>query len=362
MQKVEEAHYGNPSSIHQPGQAAKVTLEQARKELARALSAQPKEIVFTSGGTEANNLVLFGVLNPGDHVVSSMIEHPSVENPLARLEELGVEVTWVSPSPKGHIPVSRVADAIQSNTRLISVMAVNNETGVINDLAGFGALAAKHDLLFHTDAVQAFGKLPIDAEECGIHFLSASAHKIGGPTGIGLLYSRQGIPFRSHHLGGSQENNHRAGTENVAGAVGFAHAAQLALEEQAGLSGRLATYRRMFLDRLKAANIRFHVNGDNSLPAIINLRFPDNSGHALVINLDMHNIAISYGSSCASGSAKPSHVLLAMDLSEAEASHSVRFSFGYDTTEEDIVKVAGTVARITSQASEPAEITATVAT
>lgn len=361
MQKVEDTFYGNPSSIHQVGQAAKVTLEHARKELSRTLSAHPNEIILTSGGTEANNLALFGILNPGEHVVSSMIEHPSVDRPLSRLEDWGVEVTRVSPAPDGNVPVNRVADAIQPNTRIISIMAVNNETGAINDLAALGALAAKHGILFHTDAVQAFGKIPINVRESGIHFLSASAHKIGGPKGIGLLYFRRGTPIRPLHLGGSQEYRLRAGTENVTGAVGFSRAARLALEEHESLSRRLAIYRQMFLDQLKAAKVRFHVNGANCSPAIMNLRFPEHSGHALVINLDMLNIAASYGSSCASGSAKTSQVLLAMGLTDEEARQSVRFSFGYQTTEEDVISVANAVAQITSWATQSGEHRATVA-
>ncbi|UCD37989.1 MAG: cysteine desulfurase [Fidelibacterota bacterium] len=350
MERVETELYGNPSSIHQPGQAAKVALERARTSIAKILSAQPEEIIFTSGGTEANNLALVGVLKPGDHVVTTMIEHPSVLRPLERLMGWGVEVTSVAPSPSGDIPVSQVAEAIRPDTRLISVMGVNNETGVANDLDALGTLAAERNILLHTDAVQAFGKLPVHVKHSNIHFLSASAHKIGGPKGVGLLYARQGIPFDPLHLGGSQENQHRGGTENVAGIVGFARAAELAEEERAELHDRLTQYRQLLLEKMAGEGIPFYVNGADGYPGIINLRFPEIPGHTLVINLDLENIAASYGSSCASGSARSSHVLLAMGLATKEAEQSLRISFGYGTTEVEVMNVADALIRLVSGA------------
>ena len=377
MAAAEERLYGNPSSIHRPGQAAKVALERARKVLARSLGAQPGEVIFTSGGTEANNMALLGLLKGGDHVVTSMIEHPSVQRPLERLEERGVAVTRVAPAATGEVPVERVADALRPDTRLITIMAVNNETGVINDIAALGALAAERGVLFHTDAVQAFGKLPIQAEQSGIHFLSASAHKIGGPKGIGLLYARRRIePLQ---LGGSQEHHLRGGTENLAGAVGFARAVELALESQEELHRRLEDLRGIFLQELRRAGVSFHVNGANGYPGIVNLCFPGVSGisrgarrrryaearyaqgHALVLNLDMNNVAASYGSSCASGSAKASHVLLAMGLSEEEAGQSVRFSFGCGTTEDEVLTVAGVVARVVARMKQGTRVAASEA-
>ncbi len=347
--EIDDHIIGNASSIHQPGQAARVALERARKTVARSIGAQPREIIFTSGGTEANNTVLWGLLKAGDHVVTSLIEHPSVQGPLKRLQEQGVTVTQVSPAATGEILVGEVAKAIRSNTRLITVMAVNNETGVVNDLTALGTLATEQGVLFHTDAVQALGKLPIDVARSGIHFLSASAHKLGGPKGVGLLYARQMIPFQPRQLGGSQENGHRGGTENVAGAVGFAKALELAVEEQETLYQRHSAFRKAFLRVLTEDQTSFSINGSGSCPGIINIHLPGIAGHALVMNLDAEGVAVSYGSACASGTPKPSHVLLAMGLDEEAASQSVRISFGYGTTEAEVHTVARILVRVVAR-------------
>ena len=346
--EIDDRIIGNPSSIHQPGQVARVALERARKSMAQSIGGKPREIIFTSGGTEANNTVLWGLLKPGDHVVSSLIEHPSVYGPLRGLQEQGVKVTQVSPAATGEILVGEVVKAIRPNTRLITVMAVNNETGVVNDLTALGALAAERGVLFHTDAVQALGKLPLNVDRSGIHFLSASAHKLGGPKGVGLLYARQMIPFQPLQLGGAQENGHRGGTENVAGAVGFAKALVLAVGEQETLYQRHSTFRKTFLRELTEKQTAFSINGAGSCPGVINLHLPGISGHALVMNLDAEGVAVSYGSACASGTPKPSHVLRAMGLDEKAASQSVRISFGYGTTEAEVMGVA----RILSQVVE----------
>lgn len=350
---------GNPSSIHRPGQVARVALERARRNVARVIAAQPGELVFTSGGTEANNTVLLGILRPGDHVVTSQIEHPSVSKPLEALAERGVEVTAVAPEPTGEVPVEAVASACRRNTRLITVMAVNNETGVINDLPGLGALAAERGLLLHTDAVQAFGKLPIDVNAWGVHFLSASAHKIGGPKGVGLLYIRQGTSPAPLISGGSQEQGQRGGTENLAGAVGFAEASNLATAEHQELAGHLTTFRGRFLERLTKAGIEHQVNGADPYPGVLNIRFPGVPGQALVMNLDTAGLAVSYGSSCASGSTKPSPVLTAMGLSPQAAQESLRISFGYDTSAADVEAAAGiviaVVARMSGTAFQPSD-------
>lgn len=347
--EIDDRIIGNPSSIHQPGQVARVALERARKSMAQSIGAKPREIIFTSGGTEANNTVLWGLLKPGDHVVSSLIEHPSVHGPLRGLQEQGVQVTQVSPATTGEILVEEVVKAIRPNTRLITVMAVNNETGVVNDLTALGALATERGLLFHTDAVQALGKLPIDVVQSGIHFLSASAHKLGGPKGVGLLYARQMIPFQPLQLGGSQENGHRGGTENVAGAVGFAKALVLAVEEQETLYRRHSAFRKTFLRGLTEERISFSINGSGSCPGVINIRLTGISGHALVMNLDSEGVAVSYGSACASGTPKPSHVLLAMGLGEEVAGQSVRISFGYGTTEAEVITVARILAQVVTR-------------
>ncbi len=342
---------GNPSSIHRPGQEARVALERARREVARAINAPPKAIRFTSGGTEANNTVLAGLLRSGDHVVTSQIEHPSVSVPLEALERSGVQVTAVPADSSGRVPLESIAAACRPETRLISIMTVNNETGAINDLAAVGKLAAERGVLVHTDAVQAFGKLPIDAPAWGVHFLAASAHKIGGPKGVGLLFIRPGTNLPPMILGGSQENGGRGGTENVAGAVGFAEAALLAVAEQTEFISRLTQYRELFLDHLTKAGVAHEVNGAKCFPGVLNLRFPGIPGQAMVINLDAAGVATSYGSSCASGSAKASHVLRAMGLSSRAAQESVRFSFGYGTEDDQVSATAEIVCAVVSQMS-----------
>jgi cysteine desulfurase len=349
MAEADKVYYGNPSSIHKPGQAARVALERARKTIANSLDARPDEIILTSGGTEANNLALFGLLASGDHVIASSIEHPSILQPLEKLLTQGIQITNVDAETTGRIAVEQVAEAIRPETRLICIMALNNETGVLNDCAAIGAIALKHNILFHTDAVQAFGKIPIQPESDGIHFLSASAHKIGGPKGIGLLYARKGIPFAALHLGGSQERSHRAGTENLSAALGFAKAVEVAQSHQSETIRKLKEYRAYFLDELSRAGIQYEVNGVNCYPGIINIRFPGILGQSLMIGLDMEDIAISYGSSCASGTAKDSHVLLSMGLNKKEASESVRFSFGGRTTKEEVRTVARAVVNILGQ-------------
>ncbi len=342
----EREFFGNPSSIHRVGQQARVTIERNRKIAAGALACKPSEIVFTSGGSEANNMALYGILKPGDHVVSSLIEHPAILEPLAMLQKNGVAVTLVAPSTDGQIEPTTVVAAIRPNTRMLSIMALNNETGVINDLAAIGTLAREHNILFHTDAVQAFGKLAIDVNQAHINFLSASAHKIGGPRGVGLLFARKGIPLQSRQLGGSQENSHRAGTENVAGIAGFAKAIELSSAAMASEHQRLTNLRVAFLERLKIAKLEYQLNGTDAYPGIINLRFPGAPGQPLVINLDTAGIAVSYGASCSSGIAQASHVLLAMDQTAAVASEAIRISFGYGTSADEVDQLANALSTI----------------
>ena len=345
---------GNPSSIHRAGQTAKVHLERARSSIAAALGVEPREIIFTSGGTEANNTVFAGLLQPGDHVVTSAIEHPCVHRPLERLAKFGITFSAVAPDASGAVRPGDLEQALRPETRLISLMAVNNETGVINDLAGVGELAAQHNILFHTDAVQAFGKMPLNATELGVHFLAASAHKIGGPKGMGLLLARSGTPFTPLLAGGSQENSHRGGTENLAGAIGFAKALELALAEQAELHQRQSGIRKAFLATLDRNAVHYRVNGKGAYPGVINIHLPGIGGQAMVMNMDAEGFAISYGSSCASGTAEPSHVLLAMGLTEHQAAESVRFSFGYGSTETQAKDAAAAVSRVVARMGQPA--------
>ncbi|MCZ2149949.1 MAG: cysteine desulfurase [Bryobacterales bacterium] len=326
-----EEVYGNASSIHRFGQAARQGLEAARRQVASLLGASAKEIVLLSGGTEANNLVLSGIARSGDHVVTTAIEHPAVLNPCARLEEQGVEVTYVAPGSDGRVAPDAVRRAMRRNTTLVSVMHANNETGVIQPIEDIARIAREGGALFHVDGVQAAGKIPINVSTLGVDLYSVSAHKLYAPKGIGALYVRQGVHPRPLLLGGHHERDRRAGTENVPGAIGFGAAAREAAAREGGevtcLRDRLE---QGILDRVPEVT----VNGsrEHRLPNTTNLRFAGVEGEAMVIALDLRGFAVSSGSACSSGAVEPSHVLLAMGLTAEQARSSVRFSLGRGNT------------------------------
>jgi cysteine desulfurase len=330
-----EEVYGNASSIHRCGQAARQRLEAARRQVASLLGASAKEIVLLSGGTEANNLALFGIAKSGDHVVTTAIEHPAVLNPCARLEEQGVAVTYVAPGSDGRVDPNDVHRAMRPNTSLVSVMHANNETGVIQPIEEIARIAHEGGALFHVDGVQAAGKIPVHVSTLGADLYSVSAHKLHAPKGIGALYVRQGVHPRPLLLGGHHERDRRAGTENVPGAIGFGVAAQEAAahpgREVASLRDRLE---QGILDRVPDVT----VNGirEHRLPNTANLRFAGVEGEAMVIALDLRGFAVSSGSACSSGAVEPSHVLLAMGLTAEQARSSVRFSLGRGNTPEQV--------------------------
>lgn len=329
--------FGNPSSIHMPGQRARTALEQARETLAEFLNCREAELVFTSGGTEADNTALCGMLHPGEHLVTSAIEHSAILNTAERLEKLGVEVTRVQPQADGSVRVEDIAAALRPNTRLISLMLANNETGVVQPVAEVGRLAAEREIYFHVDAVQGFGKMAIDVRELGCHLLSASAHKIYGPKGAGLLYIRRGTPLEPLITGGSHENRRRAGTENVPAIVGFGKAVELA---QTGLDD--GTWQRVaqLRNRLEAGLLAIDGTGLNAAGLRVsntsNIWFDQLEGEALVIALDLKGIAVSGGSACHSGATQPSHVLMSMGLSKTRARQSLRLSLLRTATEADV--------------------------
>jgi len=328
--------FGNPSSIHRFGQQSKTVVEKARRQIAAALGAAPAEIFFTSAGSEANNLALKGLLKPGDHLVTSTYEHPSVRKTATFLEENGISVTWVKPDSQGLIQPRQVADACQENTRLISIMFANNELGTINPIGEIAGVARLRQIPFHTDAVQVFGKIPVDVNALGVDLLSMSAHKLYGPKGVGALYIRRGIGLQRQIHGGSQESNLRAGTENVAGIAGFGLAAELATNRIDDHHHHLNQLTDLLEKLLAKQGIHFRVNGTRQLPGVRNITFFQVPAQALVIRLDQKGIAISAGSACASGTAKPPITLTEIGLPEAEALSSVRISFGKYHTPEDI--------------------------
>ncbi len=336
--------FGNASSSHREGQLARQKLELSRRTIAEYLHAAPAEFVFTSGGTESNNLALLGLIRnlPGNHkhVLTSAIEHPSVLEPCRQLQREGVEVTYVRASPGGLLDVEDIRRNLRAETVLVSVMHANNEVGTIQPIREIAELvrerrAAGQNIFFHSDGVQAFGKIDVNVQELGVDLYSMSAHKIFGPKGVGGLFVRKGTPLRGIQFGGRHERERRAGTENVPGAMAFAKAIELCTPDEISY---LSALRDFFEAEVLGPMADIEINGacDSRLPNTSNLLFRGISGEALVIALDMKGIAVSMGSACSSGSVEPSHVLLAMGRSREEAQSSVRFSFGRYNTAEDL--------------------------
>ena len=332
-------HFGNASSIHQHGQRARTGVDQARETLAEFFGCHPAEVVFTSGGTEGDNTALFGLLHPGDHLITTSIEHSAVLAAATRLERDGVTTTQVDPKADGLIDPMDILRAIRPETRLISVMLANNETGVIQPVEEIGKIAAQTGAFFHIDAVQGAGKVPIDVNKIGCHVLTISGHKMHAPKGVGAMYLRKGTPLEPLLHGGSHERRRRAGTENVPAIVGLGKAAELAMHSlDTGVMHRLAGLR----DRLEAGILaRISGTGVNGggVPRAANtsnIWFDQLEGEALVIALDLKGISVSGGSACHSGATEPSHVLMAMGLDKTRARASLRFSLLKTATEADV--------------------------
>jgi cysteine desulfurase len=345
--------FGNASSIHHHGQQTRAAVEDARESVGALLGCRAAEIVFTSGGTEADNLAIAGLIAAGDHVITSSIEHHAVLLSCRHLEEIGAEVTVLPVDGRSVIDPSDVGRALRPNTKLISVMMANNETGVLQPVEKIGAIAAEAGVYFHTDAVQAFGKVAIDVKRIGCQALSISGHKIHAPQGVGALYVQKGTKIRPLFYGGRHERSLRAGTENVAGIVGLGKAAQLAKQGlDRGDDKKMAAMRDRLQQGILAQVEEAGVNGSGVMrvPNTANIHFDHIDGEALVIALDLKGLAVSTGAACSSGAIEPSHVLLAMGLRRDQARASIRFSLGRQTANEDIdfalALVAETVARL----------------
>ena len=345
-------HYGNASSVHQMGRRARVALDEARTQVADVLGADPSEIVFTSGGTEADNMALKGVLAAASTegqpagLVTSATEHEAVLRPAERLREEGYPVQILSPRGHGAVTAEQVEQAVTDRTALVSLMHVNNEIGVRTDLPAIAEVCRAHDVRLHADAVQAPGLLPLDVDALGVDLLSLSGHKFHGPKGVGVLYVRNGVELGPLVEGGSQERDRRGGTENVPGAVGLAAALERAVDGREERAAHLSGLQRRLVEGLDDA-----VPGDYVLntpvgeapvaPHVVNVAFPPNDGEPLdgemlILNLDMKGVLVSAGSACTSGALEPSHVLTALGLERETASAAVRFSLGADTTEDDV--------------------------
>jgi len=334
--------FGNASSIHLYGQAAKQKLEQARSQVAVLIGCQRRDLVWVSGGTEANNLAIFGAVRGlagrPRHVITTAIEHPSVLNPCAQLEREGAEVTYLTVGPNGIVDPDKVRRALRPETVLISVMHVNNEVGTIQPIREIASIAHEAGVLMHSDGVQSTGRIPVNVAELGVDLYSISGHKIYAPKGIGLLYVRAGTQITPLQYGGRQEHERRAGTENVAGAVAVGASAQWSRDALGGEAERLGFLR----DKLEAGILEtvpdVMVNGGRAsrVPNTTNIRFEGIEGEALVIGLDLKGFAVSSGSACSSGSVEPSHVLTAIGLTRDQAKSSLRFSLGRSNDEAQV--------------------------
>jgi cysteine desulfurase len=332
-------HFGNASSIHQHGQRARSGVDQARDTIAELFGCHAAEVVFTSGGTEGDNTALFGLLHPGDHLITTAIEHSAVLAAADRLARDGVTTTQIAPQPDGLIDPMDILRAIRPETRLISVMLANNETGVVQPVEEIGRIAAQTGVFFHIDAVQGAGKVPIDVNRIGCHVLTISAHKMHGPKGVGAMYVRKGTPLEPIFWGGSHERRRRAGTENVPAIVGLGKAAELAMHSlDAGVMHRLAALRDRLETGILARIPGTGVNGEGAPRAAnkSNIWFEQLEGEALVIALDLKGVSVSGGSACHSGATEPSHVLMAMGLDKTRARASLRFSLLKTATDADV--------------------------
>ncbi len=336
MHEINKDIYGNPSSIHQTGQKAHNIVERSRKKIAELLHCKQSEIYFTSGGSESNNIALRGVLNSGDHLVTASYEHPAILDVAKYLESINIEVTYVEPNSDGIVSAEDIAKAIKSNTKLVSIMAVNNEIGTINPINQISDMCKEHGIYFHTDAVQYIGKKEISLDLSNIDMLSLGAHKFYGPKGIGAIYIKSGIAINPFIFGGGQEKGIRPGTESPSLISGMCHALEIAMNDLEKNSIHINNMENLFFELLDKTNIKYNVNGKSRLKGIINITFFDYDGHSLLLNLDMRNIAISFGSACASGTAKASPVLLSIGLNEKVASKTVRISIGKHISKNDI--------------------------
>lgn len=334
--------FGNASSVHSFGKEANEILESSRRSVARAIGASPEEIYFTGGGTESDNLGVKGVMRAnrdrGVHLITSAIEHQAVLNTAKALAEEGYEVTFLSVDEHGRIDLDELREAIGPETTLISVMRANNETGVLQPISEVVEIAHENDVLVHTDAVQAVGKIPVDVDELGVDLLSLSGHKIYGPKGVGALYVRKGTKFKPIMHGGHHEDGKRPGTENVPAIAGLGKAIELAVDELDEVSERIRGLRDRLEQGIRENVDEVYLNGhpDERLPNVLNMSFRYVEGESLLLTLDTKGVAVSTGSACTSGSLEPSHVLDAMGMDPALAHGSLRFSLGRDNTEEEI--------------------------
>ena len=358
MMPVFAEHFGNASSIHWFGQQAKTLIDDARHHVAKLVNAETSEIVFLSGGTEADNLAVRGIAESqkakGQHIIASKIEHHAVLHTCKELEKQGYDVSWLPVSGDGLVDPGDVLKALRPDTILISIMHANNEIGTIQAIEEIGRIAEETDVYFHSDGVQSTGKIPVDVRKLKVDLYSMSAHKIHGPKGAGALFIKKGTAIKPTMTGGGHERNRRSGTENVAGIVGFGEAARLAREGLTTEMPRVRDLRDRLESGLKSGIESIHVNGENAprLPNTSNVMVDYAEGEGLVISLDLKGIAVSTGSACSSGSLEPSHVLIAIGKTPDEAHGSLRFSLSAMTTQDDVECVLDVLPRIVERLRE----------
>ena len=335
-------NYGNASSIYKLGRESRKAVEEAREKIAKAIGAEPNEIYFTSGGSEANNTIIRGIAyqykNKGNHIITSKIEHPAILETCKQLEKEGFEVSYIGVDEKGRINLEELKNAIKEQTILITIMFANNEIGTIQPIEEIGKIAKEHQIIFHTDSVQAVGTIEINVKNMNIDSLSMSAHKFYGPKGIGALYVRKGIAFQKFMNGGHQERGKRAGTENVPAIVGMGKAIEIAYRDAEEHRKKLKELRDYYIKQIQEKIPYIRVNGDpeNGLPGLSNISFRFIEGEGILLNLDLKGICASSGSACTSGSLDPSHVLLAIGLPHEIAHGSIRISIGKYNTKEEV--------------------------
>jgi cysteine desulfurase len=353
MSSVMKETYGNPSSIHSFGRSARHLVDQARTKIAHSLKADYNDIIFTSGGTEADNLAIIGTAHAnkskGKHIITTQIEHHAVLHACKHLEEQGFEVTYLPVDETGRVSAHEVERALRSDTILVTVMLGNNEVGTIQPIQEIGQALRDHSAYFHTDAVQAFGSIEMDVSELGVDMLSVSGHKINGPKGIGFLYCHKNVNLLPGSFGGEQERKRRAGTENVPAIAGLGKAVEIAQSSLKAKHEMYEGFKSLFRNTLMEKNVEFDENGslEHGLPHVLNLSFPGTDVESMLMNLDMAGIAVSSGSACTAGSIEPSHVLVAMFGNNSERTkNSIRFSFGLGNTEAQIVQAANEVAKV----------------
>ena len=346
--------YGNASSIHKEGQTARRRIEAARESVARLIGATAREIVFTSGGTESNNAAIFGAVTASGrhHIVTTALEHPSVREPVEELARRGHDVTFITPERTGEVSARRMIEALRPDTRLLTMMLANNETGVIQPVAEVAAVCRQRGIHVHCDAVQAAGKIAVDIESLGVDSLAMSAHKLHAPKGIGALYVRKGLTLDSYILGGAQERRRRAGTENVPLAIAFGVAADIATDR-----ADVAPLRDSLEDSLSSLSITINGKSVRRLPNTSNITFRGADAEGIVIGLDLNGVAVSTGSACSSGRVEPSRALLAMGLSSEEARSTVRFSLSRFTTAAEIERAVSLLREIVPRAQRAAATT-----